>query len=125
MSQQRLFFLNSPLVQQKAEALAQTLKDEPTPEAQVSKAYEVALQRRPTPDELALAVAFVQQPPATKAPTSLEAGDGDEGDGAMADDDGDGGRGDRGKETEKALPDSPLRSFVWALFSSNEFLFID
>ena len=32
---------------------------------------------------------------------------------------------DAGKEAEKALPDWPLRSFVWALFSSNEFLFID
>ncbi len=29
------------------------------------------------------------------------------------------------KDAPKPLPDSPLRSFCWALLSSNEFLFID
>ena len=30
-----------------------------------------------------------------------------------------------GEPLAKPLPDSPLRSFCWALLSSNEFLFID
>jgi hypothetical protein len=29
------------------------------------------------------------------------------------------------KDAPKPLPDSPIRSFCWALLSSNEFLFID
>jgi len=28
-------------------------------------------------------------------------------------------------DAPKKLPDSPLRSFIWALLSSNEFLYID
>jgi hypothetical protein len=130
--QQQLFFLNSELVQLKAEAIALKLKDEATPEAQVRKAYELVYQRPPTPDELALGVRFVQMP-AAKPPVaaadketaakSAAANDADMK--APEAKDGDGDNKDDKKDAVKKLPDSPLRSFAWALLSSNEFLFID
>ena len=43
--QQRLFFLNNTLVHKQAEAIAERLKLEPTPEARVKKAFELIYQR--------------------------------------------------------------------------------
>ena len=117
--QQRLFFLNNELVQLKAEAIAGQLKDEPTPEAKVKKAYELVYQRMPTADELALGARFVQMPaakPPSPAVGSDAAAEAKEGDGESKDDK---------KDAAKKLPDSPLRSFAWALLSSNEFIFLD
>jgi len=115
--QQRLFFLNSTFVQNQAELIAQRVKTEPTPEAQVRKAFELVYQRAPTSDELAVAVPFVQKSPMTAPGGVLAPAP------AVAGKDAKGGTGD--KDAPKALPDSPLRSFCWALLSSNEFLFID
>jgi hypothetical protein len=135
--QQRLFFLNNELVQLKAEAIAQKLKEEPTPDAQVKKAYALVYQRMPTPDELSLGMKFVQLPaakPSAPAPATETgvrasgAGEPEAKGGDAKDTDakqGDGEIKDDKKDAAKKLPDSPLRSFAWALLSSNEFLFID
>jgi len=109
--QQRLFFLNNLFVEKQADAIAERIKTEPTPEARVTKAFEIIYQRPPTSEELSLAIAFIQKPPLTAAvvagmPRTAE---------SAADREG----------APKKLPDSPLRSFCWALLSSNEFLFVD
>jgi hypothetical protein len=104
---QRLFFLNSPVVHKQAQALEDKIKSEGSAEAQVRKAFELIYQRGPTDDELQGSMEFIQLPPvaATAAPSGGDAKD--------------------DKDAPKKLPDSPLRSFIWALLSSNEFLYID
>lgn len=99
--QQRLFFLNSSMVQKQADLIAKMLEPLETAEAQVTKAFELVYQRAPTPEELMIAAGFVRRPP-QKSPSIVLA-----------------------KDARAPLPDSPLRSFAWALLSSNEFLFID
>ena len=106
--QQRLFFLNNNFVQKQAETLAERVKSAGNEEAQVKKAFEIVYQRVPTPEELQASVEFIRQPP--QAPPSESATP------TVADDE---------KEAAKKLPDSPLRSFCWALLSSNEFLYVD
>jgi hypothetical protein len=77
-------------------------------EAQVKKAFELVYQREPSANELELSVAFLSQPAKPRVETPpAPVGNAD----AAA--------------TKKMLPDSPLRSFIWALLSSNEFLYID
>jgi len=66
-------------------------------------------QREPSDDELKGSLEFLQLP-AMEAPGTAGATD------AGTKDDTD---------APKKLPDSPLRSFIWALLSSNEFLYID
>jgi uncharacterized protein DUF1553 len=107
--QQRLFFLNNSVVHSQAQAIADRLKSAGDPEVQVAKAFELIYQRAPTPAELELSVAFLNQlpPVAPKTPPASVESDAD----AAA--------------QKKLLPDSPLRSFIWALLSSNEFLYID
>jgi mono/diheme cytochrome c family protein len=87
--QQRLFFLNSPMVRRQAEKLAERMRTTGDERTQVRTAFETIYQRTPTSDELAGALEFIQLPPAA-APAA-----------------------------------SPFRSFIWALLSSNEFLYID
>jgi mono/diheme cytochrome c family protein len=108
--QQRLFFLNSTFVQTQAERIAGQLLELESPAARVRKAFETIYQREPSPDELAAAVELIQLP--AEAPPA-----------AARDGQKDGGADD--KDAPKKLPDSPLRSFIWALLSSNEFLYID
>jgi mono/diheme cytochrome c family protein len=108
--QQRLFFLNGSVVQAQAETIAERVKSAGNEEAQVTKAYELVYQRAPTPEELALSVTFLKKPPIYSEPAAPA---------APAEGDGD------ATTKKKMLPDSPLRSFVWALLSSNEFLYID
>jgi len=107
--QQRLFFLNSALVRNLSDRIAESLKTLESPDAQVRKAYELVYQRAPTPEELSLSVAFVQKTPLKALPPAPAPEAGKKAD----------------KDAPKALPDSPLRSFCWALVSSNEFLFIE
>ncbi|MGE3577360.1 MAG: PSD1 and planctomycete cytochrome C domain-containing protein [Vicinamibacterales bacterium] len=107
--QQRLFFLNSSMVRNLSDALAESIKTLESPEAQVRKAYEVVFQRVPTAEELSLATAFVQKSPLKALPPAPAPEPGRKAD----------------KDAPKPLPDSPLRSFCWALVSSNEFLFIE
>jgi mono/diheme cytochrome c family protein len=116
--QQRLFFLNNALVHKQAEAIAERLKFEPTSEAKVKKAFEIVYQRMPTPEELAASIPFVDKPAYQGPPPVAAASDADVKKAL-------GEKSKEDKDAAKPLPDSPLRSFCWALLSSNEFLFID
>ena len=118
MPQQRLFFLNNALVHTQAEAIADRLKFESTPEARVKKAFELIYQRMPTAEELAASILFVDKPAYKGPPPVAQASDADV-KAAL------GANKKEDKDAPKPLPDSPLRSFCWALLSSNEFLFID
>jgi mono/diheme cytochrome c family protein len=107
--QQRLFFLNSPFVQLQAERIAEQIKSADSSEAKVTKVFEMVYQRKPTADELKGGIEFIDLPAQDPAPPPAgTAGD------KMATAD----------EKDKRR-DSPLRSFIWALLSSNEFLYID
>src|SRR6266567_4427641 len=125
--QQRLFFLNNNFVHKQAEALAERVQSAGSEEAQVTKAFEIAYQRVPTPEELKSSISFLhdaaQTVPSTPAPVVVKGDAKPESTGSSlmtamistAD-----------EEDSKDKPkDSPLRSFCWALLSSNEFLFID
>jgi hypothetical protein len=116
--QQRLFFLNNALVHKQAEAIAERLALEPTSDAKVKKAFELIYQRMPTAEELAASLLFVDKPAYKGPPPVAPASEADvkAALGAAKKED---------KDAPKPLPDSPLRSFCWALLSSNEFLFID
>jgi mono/diheme cytochrome c family protein len=116
--QQRLFFLNNALVHKQAEAIAERLALEPTSEAKVKKAFELIYQRMPSAEELAASLLFVDKPAYKGPPPVAPASEADvkAALGAAKKED---------KDAPKPLPDSPLRSFCWALLSSNEFLFVD
>jgi mono/diheme cytochrome c family protein len=116
--QQRLFFLNNALVHKQADAIAERLKFEPTSEAKVKKAFELVYQRMPTAEELAASLLFVDKP-AYQGPPPVAAASEADVKKALGD------KSKEDKDAAKPLPDSPLRSFCWALLSSNEFLFID
>jgi mono/diheme cytochrome c family protein len=116
--QQRLFFLNNALVHKQADAIAERLKFEPTSEAKVKKAFELVYQRMPTAEELAASLLFVDKP-AYQGPPPVAAASEADVKKAL------GEKSKEDKDAAKPLPDSPLRSFCWALLSSNEFLFID
>ena len=125
------------MVQKLADAVAESIKELETPEMQVKKAFELIYQRAPTPEELSVSTAFVQKPPlkdASASPLTVEPGAQDRVDSdvtaqvdaaatSRAETDARDKKDD--KDVPKRLPDSPLRSFCWALISSNEFLFID
>jgi hypothetical protein len=116
--QQRLFFLNNSVVRTQAETIAERVKSAGDEEAQVKKAFELTYQRVPTPEEVDLSVRFLKKPPVD----SDEEAPGKEAPGKEAS----GKKGDEDAAAKKKmLPDSPLRSFIWALLSSNEFLYID
>ena len=109
--QQRLFFLNSPVVRTQAEAIAERVRSAGSDEAQVRKAFELVYQREPSADEVRGALEFLQLPPVAPAPAPAAATPSP------------GGKEDANEP--KKLPPSSLRSFVWALLSSNEFLYLD
>jgi hypothetical protein len=106
--QQGLFFLNNTVVMKQADTLAERIKSAGNEEAQVKKAFEVVYQRMPTPEEIAVSVPFLQKPPQKPSERPAAPVEGDE-----------------EAAGRKKLTDSPLRSFCWALLSSNEFLYID
>ena len=93
--QQRLFFLNNGVVREQAGTIADRLKPD-SEEVQVKKAFELIYQRPPSAEEIAASVAYLKKPPIQSA-----------------------------DEKTAKKEDSPLQSFVWALLSSNEFLYID
>jgi hypothetical protein len=112
--QQRLFFLNNNVVHTQAGTIADHLKSLGSEEAQVKKAFELIYQRAPLPEEITASVAYLKKPPIeTVEETSAKKEE-------MPTK-----KGDEKAPARKVLPDSPLRSFVWALLSSNEFLYID
>lgn len=124
---QRLYFLNNPFVHEQAAAMADRVKAAGSDEAEVRKAFEIAYQRDPTPQELAASLAFLQQatPPApeeraevsykTVALNAKPAGESSL-DAAPAPD---------SKAKNKKPEETPLQALCWALLSSNEFLFLN
>jgi mono/diheme cytochrome c family protein len=128
--QQRLFFLNNRFVHKQAERLVERIKDAGDHTAQIRKAFEIVYQRQASPEEIAAALELVTMEPLTPSPSAdaaARAGGGSTADGAAVE------KGDgtataevaAARDGAKKLADSPLRSFAWALLSSNEFLFID
>ena len=130
--QQRLFFLNNSFVYTQAERLVERIKDAGDPTAQIKKAFEIVYQRDATPEEIAAALELITSEPMKPA---SPAGEGKAGEAEGKSVTGEAkAAGEKGKDEDKdaspardkkKLADSPLRSFVWALLSSNEFLFID
>jgi hypothetical protein len=116
--QQRLFFLNNTFVEKQAEKIAAKLTPLGDESMQVTKAFEMILQRAPTVDELKASTLFLKMPPVKFVPEESAGGEGAAEKAAEKD--------DKDKDAApKKLPDSLLRSFCWALLSSNEFLFLD
>lgn len=64
--QQALFLMNHPLVLERAEALAESVKRSPTAEQSIQAMFQCALQRLPTPAELADAVELVSSTATTQ-----------------------------------------------------------
>lgn len=138
--QQRLFFLNSETVHAQAAALADRVRSAGNEEAQVKKAYELALQRQPTADELTAAVELLKTKPAESTEPSMDKQNIPSGGAAGA---GLAAKPEPGsavawaetpkteakpaeeKKDKKKIADSPLKSLCWALMSSNEFLFLE
>jgi hypothetical protein len=60
VSPQALALLNNPIARGWAEAFAKRLHADDSPDAAVTEAYQMAVQRDPTPDELASSVAFLK-----------------------------------------------------------------
>ena len=60
---QQLYFMNNPFVYTQAGVLAERVDSEPTPEARITKAYQLLFQRKPTADELQLGVKFLNTTP--------------------------------------------------------------
>ncbi|HYI97668.1 MAG TPA: PSD1 and planctomycete cytochrome C domain-containing protein [Bryobacteraceae bacterium] len=56
---QQLYFLNSPLMQQQAEMLAQRLSDYTSDQQKIKQAYSLLFNRPPTPQEIEKGAAFV------------------------------------------------------------------
>jgi hypothetical protein len=148
--QQRLFFLNNAFVHKQAEELANRVKAETSEEAQVTKAFQIAYQRVPAPEELKASIQFLHDAAAQAAPPTLApatapmpapaAGpvakpmsSGSSFETALAIEQQkepekqptDKQPAEKAATTDRAPKDSPLQSFCWALLSSNEFLFID
>jgi len=104
--------------------LAERIRFAGNEEAQVKKAFEIVYERMPAPEELASSLSFLREAAETPAapPPAVAANVAAKPEGAGAswmsakDDD---------KQTADKSRDSPLKSFCWALLSSNEFLFID
>jgi hypothetical protein len=135
--QQRLFFLNNEIVHAQAEALAEKLKSEASPEVQVRKAYQTVFQRGPSSEELAAALELlrstpIQPQPAIESPSMPPSG----GAGFAAKPEAStyafartapptaaAATADAAKP--KTKQDSPLKSLCWALLSSNEFLYVE
>jgi hypothetical protein len=147
--QQRLFFLNSPIVHKEAALMAERASTESTQEAQVKKLFEIVLQREPSATELSTSVEFMSSlPPPEKTAESVAVTDKPESagmdknavskegaaeNGAAAEKTAGGGKtGRRGqddsgdkKEKESPQKDTPLKHLGWALLSSNEFIYIN
>jgi hypothetical protein len=134
--QQRLFFLNNEFVHRQAEALADRLNTETTNEAKVTKAFQLALQRKPSPEELQVGIEMLktaasETPAVAPAPdrsmsspaASSLAGKPEKPD-AMAEADSSEADKEKKKPAVK-INHTPLKSLCWGLLSSNEFLFLN
>jgi hypothetical protein len=123
--QQRLFFLNNEFVHKQAELLAERVRGAGSEEAQVKKAFAIAYQRQPTPDELAASLELLHdQTGVTAAPGTTQtasaarfAAKPEAAAAAVAP------SAEPQKPAKSAA--SPLKSLCWALLSSNEFLYLN
>ena len=123
---QRLFFLNGSFVQKQAEALAKRVMDAGTEEAQVKKAFELVLQRQPTPAELRESLELLHSPAESPAPTKAAMPAGASSFAAKPAPAEVSVMPPAAPEAAAAVPaDSPLKALCWALLSSNEFLFLN
>jgi len=105
--QQRLFFLNSPMVHNQAAALAERVGEEANEEARVTKAFEIAFQRRPSAEELTASMEFMRSPELLQAASTQPEFK------------------NVATDKSKTPEESPLKSLCWALLSSTEFLYIN
>ena len=132
--QQGLFFLNSPMVRNQAQALAERIGSEGTEESRVTKAFEIVLQRPPSAAELAASIEFMHRPELLRAQEKVKA----EAVSAQPQFKNVAMENSTSSPAENAGPetaskkagtqipqDSPLKSLCWALLSSTEFLYIN
>jgi Protein of unknown function (DUF1553) len=110
--QQRLFFLNSPMVRNQAEALAARVGSEATEEGSVTKAFQIVFQRPPSAEELTASIEFMHSPELLRAVSAQP----EYKNVAME---------KSGPPVAKTPQESPLKSFCWSLLSSTEFLYIN
>ena len=115
------------VVHKQAERLAERIKRRRRPSRAGEEGVRAGLPARADAEELAAALEFVTMEPMKPVTTANAAAarpDGGRSPDAPEADIGEKSKDDD-KDAKKKLPDSPLRSFCWALLSSNEFLFID
>jgi mono/diheme cytochrome c family protein len=124
---QRLYFLNNPFVHEQAAAMAERVKTAGSGEAEVRKAFEIAYQRDPSPQEMAASLALLQE---SSAPVPEERAEvsyktvalNAKPDGASSLDPA---AAAGAKAKTKTPEETPLQALCWALLSSNEFLFLN
>jgi hypothetical protein len=140
---QRLFFMNSEFMQQQAERIAATVREEPDNRSRVAKAYRTIFGRAPSDAELAAGIAYLLEEPLrayeerreAAVKEKLEAGAGgrkpaapkpaapmEPMQGMMA---GVVPGPASDEPAKKPLPVTPLGRYIKVLLSSSEFLFID
>jgi hypothetical protein len=152
---QRLFFMNSDFVQQRAELLARKIEAEPDNTARVQKAYQLIFGRAATPDEVKVGLDYLASEPMKEYeehkdaklkkegepkkdgnPDAMhtDAESGDKAAGEMSDEDDASGMmagvkpGAGGKSDEKKKPPLPVTAwgrYAKILLSSSEFLYIN
>jgi mono/diheme cytochrome c family protein len=130
--QQRLFFLNSPIVHQQAEALAERVKSEVSDEGKVRKAYEIAYQRLPSAGEQEAALELLRSKtpdsPSKRDPSMTPSGGNRAGLAMKPAGEPSTWNAEPAVESSaapKKIDQSPLKSLCWALLSSNEFLYVE
>ena len=130
--QQRLFFLNSPMVHNQAEALAERIGSTGSEEDRVTKAFEICFQRPPSAEESAASIQFMHSPELIRAQEKLKADASSAQTGAQSESkntaESTGADNNAAAKVAAAASvpkDSPLKSLCWALLSSTEFLYID
>jgi hypothetical protein len=150
---QRLFFMNSDFVQQRAELLARRVASEPDNTARIQKAYRLVYGRPATPDEVSIGIAYLASEPMKeyeerKEITQKKADEAGKGDAMRAEVEKAGEKlttdmpedspadgmmagvlpGARGKADDKKKPPLPVTTwgrYAKILLSSSEFLFIN
>lgn len=146
---QRLFFMNSEFMQQQAEKIAQTVREEPDNKARVAKVYRMIFGRAPTDAEMASALEYLAAEPLRayeerrlaeeqekkeleadpkKKAAKLAAAKAAEKEGAAMEGMMAGVTGPPPgppDASKKPLPVTPLGRYVKVLLSSSEFLFVE
>ncbi|WP_162601786.1 PSD1 and planctomycete cytochrome C domain-containing protein [Occallatibacter savannae] len=92
---QQLHFMNNPFVYKQSGVLAERVHDEQSDEARITKAYELLFQRKPTPEEVQLGRNFLSTTP------------------------------EKPGYTVEGKPVTAWSEYMRALFSSNEFQFVN